>query len=99
MNPFAKGGIVTGPTAALIGEAGAEAVIPLHKPLSQIDPAVRGMAALVRGENQGGYAAQGGSVTNNTHSAPVTNTFNIQDMTGDAEATAQKVINRMALGI
>ena len=29
--PFAKGGIVTGPTAALIGEAGPEAVIPLDK--------------------------------------------------------------------
>ena len=29
--PFAKGGIVTGPTAALIGEAGPEAVIPLNR--------------------------------------------------------------------
>jgi len=29
--PFAKGGIVTGPTNALIGEAGPEAVIPLDK--------------------------------------------------------------------
>ena len=29
--PFAKGGIVTSPTAALIGESGAEAVIPLDK--------------------------------------------------------------------
>ena len=29
--PLAKGGIVTSPTAALIGEAGAEAVIPLDK--------------------------------------------------------------------
>jgi hypothetical protein len=29
--PLARGGIVTSPTAALIGEAGAEAVIPLDK--------------------------------------------------------------------
>lgn len=29
--PFAKGGIVTGPTRALIGEAGPEAVIPLDR--------------------------------------------------------------------
>ena len=29
--PFAEGGIVTGPTNALIGEAGPEAVIPLNK--------------------------------------------------------------------
>lgn len=31
LTPFAKGGIVTGPTAALIGEAGPEAVIPLDE--------------------------------------------------------------------
>lgn len=31
MPKFAKGGIVTGPTVGLIGEAGPEAVIPLHK--------------------------------------------------------------------
>lgn len=31
LTPFAVGGIVTGPTAALIGEAGPEAVIPLDK--------------------------------------------------------------------
>lgn len=29
--PFAKGGIVTGPTPALVGEAGPEAIIPLDK--------------------------------------------------------------------
>ncbi len=28
---FAKGGIVTGPTIGLVGEAGAEAIIPLNK--------------------------------------------------------------------
>jgi hypothetical protein len=31
LSPFADGGIVTGPTAALIGEAGPEAVIPLNR--------------------------------------------------------------------
>jgi hypothetical protein len=31
LTPFAEGGIVTGPTAALIGEAGPEAVIPLNR--------------------------------------------------------------------
>lgn len=29
--PFAKGGIVTGPTLGLVGEAGPEAIIPLDK--------------------------------------------------------------------
>ena len=31
LSPFSRGGIVTGPTAALIGEAGPEAVIPLDR--------------------------------------------------------------------
>ena len=31
LTPFAKGGLVTGPTAALIGEAGPEVVIPLNR--------------------------------------------------------------------
>jgi hypothetical protein len=31
LTPFAKGGLVTGPTAALIGEAGPEVVIPLDR--------------------------------------------------------------------
>lgn len=35
LTPLASGGIVTGPTPALIGEAGPEAVIPLDK-LSQM---------------------------------------------------------------
>jgi hypothetical protein len=32
LSPFANGGIVNGPTAALIGEAGREVVIPLTRP-------------------------------------------------------------------
>jgi hypothetical protein len=35
--PFATGGIVTGPTRALIGEAGTEAVIPLDKFYDKLD--------------------------------------------------------------
>jgi hypothetical protein len=31
LTPFAEGGLVTGPTAALIGEAGPEVVIPLDR--------------------------------------------------------------------
>ncbi|MFJ4627200.1 hypothetical protein [Streptomyces sp. NPDC088847] len=39
--PFAKGGIVYGPTHALIGEAGPEVVIPLTKPKRAMDLAAR----------------------------------------------------------
>jgi len=41
--PFAEGGIVTGPTLSLIGEAGPEAVIPLDK-LQQMQGAAAGGA-------------------------------------------------------
>ncbi len=35
--PFARGGVVTGPTPALIGEAGPEAVIPIDRLFAQMD--------------------------------------------------------------
>jgi hypothetical protein len=38
LTPFASGGVVYGPTRALIGEAGREAVIPLDRPLNMVDP-------------------------------------------------------------
>ncbi len=97
LNPFAKGGIVTGPTPALIGEAGAEAVIPLTRPLAQVDPAVRGMAAMIRGENQGGYAASAKQSSTTTNST--TNNWTINDTSGNAQATATRVMNRMAVGM
>lgn len=37
LNPFADGGVVYGPTAALIGEAGPEVVIPLTRPQRAVD--------------------------------------------------------------
>jgi len=101
LNPFARGGIVFGPTPALIGEAGAEAVIPLTRPLSQVDSSVRAMAALLRGD----IAGMAGTVTNNAgasstnNSRQMTNNFTINDRTGNAETTAQKVINRIAVGL
>lgn len=69
-NPFipflASGAIVNGPTRAMVGEAGREAVIPLDRPLPLVDPSVRAMAALLRGDSRyaaGGIAGGGRSVT------------------------------------
>jgi len=50
--PFANGGIVTGPTPALIGEAGPEAVIPLTKPRRAA--AIMRAAGLIGGGGGGG---------------------------------------------
>lgn len=45
----ASGGIFSGAQARIIGEAGPEAVVPLNRPLSMVDPAVRGLSAIAQG--------------------------------------------------
>ena len=91
---FAKGGLLDRPTIALAGEAGREAIIPLDKPLNQIDPSVRAMAAMLRGQGQGrgqrggDYGAR--SITNNSF---------VLNEVGNADATAQRVLNRLAVAI
>lgn len=72
---FATGGVVNGPTRAIIGEAGPEAVIPLARPLSQVDPAVRDIAAFAQGKSpmmaRGGAAGGGMTIEGGiTISAP-----------------------------
>lgn len=47
----ASGAIVTGPTRLLAGEDGPEAIVPLNRPLSQVDPSVRALSALAQGKN------------------------------------------------
>lgn len=58
LTPFAKGGLVTGPTQALIGEAGPEVVIPLNKFESMM-----GLAG-DKGKSLNYYAAPNNSVDN-----------------------------------
>ena len=48
MLPMAKGGIVTGPTKALVGEAGPEAVIPLREFYAKMDELIQ---AVKQGQN------------------------------------------------
>lgn len=47
----ATGGLFLGPQARVIGEAGPEMVVPLSRPLSQVDPAVRNVAAFAQGKS------------------------------------------------
>ena len=75
----AAGGLFSTPQMRVVGEAGREAVIPLDRPISQINPEVRGMAEVLRGIKPGGG---------------MTNYWTINE-SGDAEATAHKVINRL----
>lgn len=88
--PFASGGVVMGPTRALVGEAGPEAIIPLTRPLSQVDPSVRGMAALMRGQTKTFPGATGASRV-------TTNYWQITTPGADARVVAAQVMNRMAV--
>lgn len=56
---FAKGGILTSPTLSVAGEAGPEAYVPLSKPLSQVDPSVRALAAFAQGKFPAASASGG----------------------------------------
>jgi hypothetical protein len=89
--PFAAGGVVYGPTRALIGEAGAEAVVPLNRPLSQVDPAVRWLSALAQGKEtrmaSGGVVGSGKTID--------ASGWIIQSNSEDSKAVAEQVVNRL----
>ena len=46
----ARGMLLTSPTNLLAGEDGPEAVVPLNRPLSQVDPSVRALSAFAQGK-------------------------------------------------
>lgn len=51
---FAKGGTVFGNQIARVGETGPEAIVPLNRPLHQVDPSVRWLSAIAQGKGGGG---------------------------------------------
>lgn len=60
----AAGNIYTGPTVVGVGEAGAEAIVPLDRPLSMVNPNVRALSAIAQGKApMPGGAGVGSSVT------------------------------------
>ena len=54
--PNAAGSILTGPTYMLGGEAGPEAVVPLRRPLSMVNPDVRWLSAIAQRKPMPGVA-------------------------------------------
>ncbi len=59
---FATGGLVATATRAVVGEAGPEAIVPLNRPLNQVDPSVRGISALLQGKSMPGSSSSGPSL-------------------------------------
>jgi phage-related protein len=87
---FAAGGITKGPS--VVGEAGPEMVIPLTRPLSQIDPSVRQLAAMLRGQSTDRM-----TVSHDGKSGPlkvVNNDIKVYAASTDPSAVAEQVVNR-----
>lgn len=85
----AEGGLFVGPQMRLIGEAGPEAVVPLNRPLSQVDPAVRALSAVAQGKATVATTVNGTGQTNNI--GPIT----VITPTKDPVAVARETVNRM----
>jgi len=82
------GEIITQPGLRHVGERGyREAIVPLDLPLNRVNPEVRQLAALLRGEGTTLKLA-GGKTVNNY--------LNVTPISADPEAIATKVINRAA---
>lgn len=97
----AAGGIASSPTLSVWGEAGPEALVPLRRPLSQVDPAVRALSAIAQGKmSYGEFGSSTGSSAG--VSAAASRVVNIESgaivVQGSLapEATATMTVNRIA---
>jgi len=92
---LARGGMVYGPTRAVIGEAGPEAVVPLNRPLSQVDPSVRWLSAMA--QNKTSSFARGGvaGTPGNVNIAP--GAITLLSPFSDPEIVAQSLLDRIAV--
>jgi hypothetical protein len=90
----ASGGISSVPRHVIFGEAGPEALVPLRRPLNQVDPSVRALSAIAQGKSAG---LPSSDITGGT-----SRTVNVSPgaivIQGDRapEATATNVVNRIA---
>lgn len=93
--PAASGRIINSPQRLLVGEAGPEAIVPLNRALSRVDPSVRWLSALGQGKVPTQPMASGGVVGSGR-------TVNIEagaiQVNGgpDPRRTAQEVVNRIS---
>lgn len=93
--PFAKGGTVYGPTSALIGEAGPEAVVPLNRPLSLVDPSVRWLSAIAQGKTS--FAS--GGIAGGRSLVIMPGAIVVQAPNADPGLVAEAVLDRFAASV
>lgn len=85
--PFADGGIVTSPTAALIGEAGKEVVIPLTRPTRAVELAEQsGLISLLAAQG----AINGAGEGNGSNLPPVE--MHVHTQSVDPEQVARRAV-------
>jgi len=90
-NPFtAAGGIFDGAQFRIIGEKGPEAVVPLSGPLSAVDPSVRWLAELARGQGASTLATTSPGKT-------INNEWHITTTNPDVTGIANHLLDRMAV--
>lgn len=87
---MAAGGLVNRASLRVVGEAGPEAVVPLARPLSQVDPSVRMLSAFAQGKLK-----EKDLPTNNTRSLADVD-ITVITPTKDPVAVAAEVFNRLA---
>jgi hypothetical protein len=92
---LASGGLVDHPTMAMVGEAGREAVVPLDRPLSQVDESVRWLAAIAQGKTS--YASGGVVGGKSLNIAP--GAISVTVPNSDPVQVASAVVDRMAAGV
>lgn len=90
---FASGGTLHGPRYILAGEAGPEAIVPLRRPLNQVDPSVRWLSAIAQGRKAPAMASGGvvgGGKTTNVEAGAI-----VVQGSLDPYRTANDVVNRL----
>jgi hypothetical protein len=83
----AMGAVVVGPQVRMVGEAGPEAIVPLNRPLSQVDPAVRALSAIAQGKTN--------TTTNNNGHTVNVGGLTVVTPTKDPAAVARETVNQL----
>jgi len=95
LQAYASGGTLYGPTTILAGEAGPEAIVPLNRPLSQVDESVRWLSAIAQGKTATPAMASGGTVGGGKQ-VTISERAIVIEEAGDPRRSAQEVLQRLA---
>lgn len=89
---MAAGGILNGPRRILAGEAGSEAIVPLNRALSQVNPSVRWLSAMAQGKTP---SMASGGVVGGRGLTVEAGGITVVDRSGDSVRTANETVVRM----